>query len=480
MKNEKSMSKNAIFNMFNKFLTIVFPLVTISYVSRILGANGIGIVSSIQNFSTYFMMVAALGIPSYGVRAIAQSKFNKEKSNLVFTELFILNLLSTLICVVLYFLFINFIIEIEFDKRLYYIFSSLVIFNIFNIEWVYQGFEEYSYITIRNFTIKLLSLFMLFIFVRNQNDIIGYSLILCFGTVGNYILNMINVKKFVWFDFKEIDIKKHIEPVFTFFGSVLAIEIYSLLDITMLTYFSNPTCVGYYSNSTKIVKTIAGTVTAISAVLLPRLSQYFIEKNNEKVKEVSLKFLDLTYLLTVPCMIGLFLLADQIVLCLLGENFIPSIMTIRILSFLILFMPLSGGVFCQLLLTSGREKKYLCSVLIGAVVNVILNLILIPKFLQNGAAFASVISEIIVCISMILFTKQFIDIKTKFKSKINIFGASTLLGISVLIIKFLCNIFNINLFISLIFEISTGIFIYFGILILIKNEFIIGLIRKFF
>lgn len=187
------------------------------------------------------------------------------------------------------------------------------------------------------------------------------------------MLNFINLKKYVKICFHNMVLKKHIAPIMTFFVSVIAIEIYSLLDVSMLTAMSNSMSVGYYSNSTKIVKAVANTLTGISAVLMPRFSYLFSENKKDEIKKLSGQFLNVTFLISIPCCIGIILTANQIVEVLFGGDFTPAIATIRILAALIVLMPLSGGVFCQLLLTSGKEKYYLFCVLSGTVVNALLN-----------------------------------------------------------------------------------------------------------
>lgn len=475
---EKSISKNAIFNMLNRFLTVIFPLVIISYVSRILGASGVGCVSSAQNFSTYFTMIAALGIPSYGVRAIAQTRNNKKMSDKVFTELYIINLISTCICVIIYMIFLKFMNLDNLSRKLYLLFSILVVFNVFNIEWVYQGFEEYKYITIRNFVIKCSSLVLLFVFVKTEKDVIGYGIIVCFGTVGNYLLNMVNLNKYVKFNFNSINLIQHILPVLTFFGSVVAIEIYSLLDVTMLTHMTNSYYVGYYSNSTKIVKTIAGTLTAISAVLLPRLSLYYSLNDYKKIKKTSYQFLMITLILAIPSVIGLYLLADQAVILVLGNEFIPSIQTIRILTFLIICMPLSGGIFCQLLLTVGKEKEYLISVSMGAFLNMILNYIMISKWYQNGAALASVLSEVVVSALMIYFSRKIIKLNLMIRHIAQLAVANGSMYVVLKIMIRFTNNLSIPIIIRLAIEVLFGGLVYILILFLMKNEYCMEIIYK--
>ena len=475
----KSVSRNSAFSMINKGLSVVFPLVTVSYISRVLGAAGIGEVSSAQNLATYFSMAAALGIPSYGVRAIAQSKRDENSCNKTFSELFTINFISSIIATVVY-LITAFCFKINnSNTALALIFSSIIVFNVINIEWVYQGYEEYEYIMIRSFVIKIVSLLLLFIFVRKKSDLVAYAFIICFGSIGNYVLNFINLKRYVKLSFCNISLKKHIRPIMTFFVSVIAIEIYSLLDVSMLTVMSNATSVGYYSNSTKIVKAVANTLTGISAVLMPRFSYLFSEDNKSEIKKLSRQFLNVTFLISVPCCCGIILVADQIVEVLFGVEFLPAISTIRILSILIVLMPLSGGVFCQLLLTAGKEKSYLACVLIGTVVNVVLNYLLIPTLTQNGAAIASVVAEFTVSISMIVATRRTIKVNMCCRDVFSILTSAFVMSLTLVLCHKL--FFGQAVWMRLLVEIVIAVLVYFLCVFMLKNSAsskIIRMIKK--
>ena len=473
----QSISKNAIFNMLNKGISVLFPLLTISYISRVLGPKGIGVVSSAQNFTIYFTSCAALGIPSYGIRAISKTRNNQHEVSKTFTELFIINCFSTFICFILYYIFWNFSRSSYPNIDLMIIFSSLILFNFCNIEWVYQGFEEYKYITIRSLIVKILSIILMFIFVHEDCHLNRYALIICFGTVGNYLLNIINLKKYVWFDFSNLNLFKHLSPIFTFFASVIAIEIYSLLDVTMLTSLTNPECVGYYSNSTKIIKTIASTLTGFSAVLMPRLSYYFSNDFQDQANDVCEKFLNVTLFFSLPSFVGISILSSQIVLLLFGNAFEPASLTIKILAPLILFMPLSGGVFCQVLLSYGKEKIYFLCVALGTIINATLNYLLIPVMMQNGAALASVFSECTVSISMMIASSYIIRFNFKNNTFNSIVLSTIIMGLMVLLVKSI--FYNIkSLFCLILLEVIIGVFVYIYCLILFKNKIVIDMIKK--
>ena len=328
---------------------------------------------------------------------------------------------------------------------------------------------------IRSFVIKIVSLLLLFIFVRKKSDLVAYAFIICFGSIGNYVLNFINLKRYVKLSFCNISLKKHIRPIMTFFVSVIAIEIYSLLDVSMLTVMSNATCVGYYSNSTKIIKAAANTLTGISAVLMPRFSYLFSEDNKNEIKKLSRQFLNVTFLISVPCCCGIILVADQIVEVLFGVEFLPAISTIRILSILIVLMPLSGGVFCQLLLTAGKERSYLACVLIGTVVNAVLNYLLIPTFTQNGAAIASIIAEFTVSISMIVATRKTIKVSMCCRDVFSILTSAFFMSLTLV----LCHKLFLGqaVWMRLIVEIVIAVLVYFLCVFMLKNSASIKIIR---
>ena len=471
---EKSLIKNALFNVSYKLLSVLFPLITISYASRILGASGIGTISSAQNLVTYFSTIAALGIPSYGVRAISQNRKNENNKNKTFSELFTINFVMSIIDFICYVLFI--FGTSQQNMLLSLVFSSIVFLNIFNIEWLYQGMEEYVYIAIRSFIIKIISVVLLFIFVKDIYDIEIYALIICFGTIGNYILNVLNLKKYVKFTLKGLDIKKHIKPILIFFASVIAIELYSLLDITMLTRMATSEAVGYYNNAVKIIKTIANSVTAFGAVLLPRLSMHYADKNISQIKKELTRFLKIITTLTFPAVIGILLTSKEIVLILFGKEFLPATDTLKILAPLIILMPLSGGIFGQLLLTTGKEKKYLVCVCLGAFINCILNYILIKKYLQNGAALASVITEFCVTLLMIKMSRQDVKLDFEIKHYIKVILASFSMFIPCIIISLLnLHIGTIGIF---MLKLILSILLYFILLYFFKNEVVIIIMEK--
>ena len=210
---QKSLVKNSIFNIIYTVANILFPFVTSVYVSRILLPAGVGKVAAAQNLASYFVTLAALGLPSYGVREFAKVREDEKRKNSLFTELITLNLISTTVAVVAYAAFLIYNNGFKGEWALYICCGLTICFNYLNIDWIYQGLEEYGYITVRSIVIKLLSLVLLFVFVRSRKDYVAYALLTSLALGGNYIFNVIHARKMVRFSFENLNIKRHIKTV---------------------------------------------------------------------------------------------------------------------------------------------------------------------------------------------------------------------------------------------------------------------------
>ncbi len=466
MKSEKSVLNNYLFNTLYTILNILYPLITIPYLSRILMAEGMGQISFAQSIVAYFLIFAQLGIPRYGVREIAKVRDSSDGLNSVFSSIFTINAISTIICLVVYFFTILYTPFFNDNKVLMMIFGSNLLLNIFNVDWFYSGLEEYKYITLRSLIVKLVSLIMIFLFVRSKSDLISYALIYCFAIGGNYIFNAINLKNYVNIDIKNIEIRKHLKPIIILFATAIAVGIYAQLDTSMLGFLSGIKYVGYYTNPMRLVTLVVNIVTSLSVVLLPRLSYYYDKGNILFFHNMIEKAYKVTLVLGILSFLGTFFLADPIVSILFGNSFLPSNTTLKLLSFLIL--PLSiGNLFgTQVLIIVNRERELMYTVFAGAITNVILNSILIQNYYQNGAAVASVIAEIIVMILQYYFAKKFLPKLLDIKFFSSLICASILTG---LILKYVTIAWRDDLP-HLLLSTLIGITSYFGLLFILKNE----------
>lgn len=467
---EKSIAKNAAFNVIYKVLNMFFPLITTVYISHILSASGVGKVSIAQNAAQYFVLMAPLGIVNYGTREIAKIRDNKEHSNIVFSELFLINTISTILCSMVYYIMIFSESYFENERILFVIAGLPIVFNIFNVDWYYQGQEEYVYISIRNIAVKIASIILMLFFVRTKDDYIVYAIIYVGGIVGNYIFNIVNLvfKNKVRLHLNNLNFKRHFKPVFVLFASALAIELYTLLDTTMLGYFCEDSIVGYYNNAMKLDRTVVGLISAIGAVLLPRFSYYIKNGNINECNKLLSKIVRIMVFLAIPCGIGIFVLADKFVVVLFGSTFEPAITTVRIGTLLVYVLAFSNLFGTQILLSFNQERKLLVCTIVGAITNFTINMLLIPRFMHNGAIVASVISEVIVATMSIIMAMKYVSIELDFRFCVVTIVAGLLMGISV----YLSTILFDNDFLCMIGGIAIGMIVYFTVNLIFKNPII--------
>ena len=475
---QKSLAENSVFFAAYRFLNVIYPLVTVAYVSRIIFANGVGRIASAINIAQYFVYIAALGIPNYGIREIAKNRDTRDGINKLFTELFIINAISTGLATLCYYFYINVETRFSGDYYLYIIAGVMVIINFFYVVWVYQGQEQFSYIMIRNFVVKIISLLCIITFVHEKDDYLTYAIIYVGGYTGNNIINCIHLKRNgIKLVFNDLEFKIHLKPIFIMLCTTVAIELYTMVDTTMLTFLGNPEVVGYYSNAIKTVKVLVSLITSICVVLLPRLSYYFGIGQLGICEDIVNRTIKVLIFFLLPCFAGFFLVTDSIVPVLFGNDFLPAVTTTRILSFLIPVLGFSSLFGTQILLTFNKESNLLISTMVGAAINITLNTLLIPRLLQNGAAIASVASELVVTILTLFFAKKALTIRFSYKNIFKSFISTLMMAASVLPFGFVsCGHLQ-----RLAFQILIGFFVYVSTGFLLHNETlyeIVALIKK--
>lgn len=464
---EKSLAKNSLFFVLYKFMYVVFPLITSVYVSHVIYATGVGKVASAQNIAQYFVLIASLGIPTYGIREIAKARRNQEELNKKFSELFTINFVSTLFCVIVYYLLILSIGQFNEELGLYFIMGISIVLNILNVDWFFQGIEEYAYITKRSFFVRLLSLVLLILMVRSSSDYEKYAMVNVLGISGNYLFNFLNLRKHnIIYTIKGLDLSMHLKTVCFLLCTTIATELYTMVDLTMLTFMCSDEIVGYYSNSMKIIKIIVTVVSAIGGVLLPRLSLYKSQNKIAECEKMVNNVFMIMFFLLIPCGIGAFLLSDSIIVVLFGTTFSNATITLKILSFIIFALGFYDLFGTQVLLTFNGEKRLLFSTVIGAIINILLNSVLIPMYQQNGAAVASVISQFAVTICVFAFSKKYIHLSLKKDFLLKTFIASVIMVLVVVVL----NIYMNNGIVFLCVSVIVGGLIYLGVSFWLKNE----------
>ena len=420
-------------------MNILFPFITSVYVAHVLLPVGVGKVAFAQNLVTYFTLIASLGLPVYGTRVIAKYINNQELYNKSFWELFTINGISTFLCTLCYY---SICITHPFfreDLSLYLVAGISIILNFINIDWLYQGREEYKYISIRGAIIKTLSLSILFLFVKSTQDYIVYAAIHCFVLSGNYIVNVIGLKSRIKLTHCKLQLSNHVKPLLILFATNVAIELYTLLDTSMLGFLKTSEIVGYYSYAMKISKICITVLVAATSVMLPKLSQYYTYSNKDKYYELANKGLLFTLVTAIPVTIILMMCANELIPFLYGVNFFNAVSCFEVLSFLAIPITLSSYLGVQILCSAGHESKMLIAVLVGAISNIILNLILIPKYNHEGAAIASLTSETIVAIIEIIIAYKLLHVGFGSRTFLKICLASIVLLHAMVITRFFFN-----------------------------------------
>lgn len=469
----KSIKTNYLYNLIFQLLTIVIPIITTPYLSRVLGVNGIGISSYTLSIVSYFIIFGSIGIASYGQREIAMNRDDKENYSKVFWELFFLKSIVSLVSLIAYIFLIMYV-----DK--YNVIFSILVLNIFasifDISWFYQGLEEYKFISTRNIIIKLLFTVSIFIFVKEKSDLNLYIILNSLSLIISSLALWIKLPKFiVKCKRKSIKIFRHLKDTLIYFLPQIATQVYTVLDKTMLGIITNAEIEnGYYEQAYKLVTISLTIITSLNTVMAPRMSYLYKEGKIDEIKFRLLKSMRFSMFLALPMVFGLGTVSNGLV----GWFFGPEFDKVKIL--LILFCPiiliisLSNCLGGQCLTPCGKRLKSASALFCGAILNLIINLILIPKFGSIGAVIASILAELIITILYFIFSKKYIKFINIVKASYKYFISSVVMGI-IIILLYLIFPFGI---ISTFIEILVGSVVYICLLILLKDELIIEFIKS--
>lgn len=402
-----SIGYNFIMNFILTASSFIFPLITFPYVSRVLMAEGNGKIAFVSSIANYFLMIASLGIPTYGIRACSQVRNNKKELSKTAQEILLINMIMTVFVMITYIILILTIPKFSEDKALFYINGINIVLNVFGVNWLYQALEQYSYITIRSLIFKIISVILMFIFVRKTSDYILYGAIIVFASVGSNILNFINLRKYIILSpMESYNLKRHMKPILILFAQSLAVSIYTNLDTVMIGFIRDSHEVGLYNAAVKIKSILLGIVTSLGNVLLPRMSYYAKNKMENDFKEMMIKSINFTLMISLPLCVYFILYSYETILFLAGSDYIESILAMKIIVFAVIPNGLSGLLGIQILTPLGKEKYVLYSVILGAITDFVLNCLFIHEYGASGAAFATLIAEIIVLIVQIIFSKK--------------------------------------------------------------------------
>ena len=468
----KSIKLNFVYNLINTSLGILFPLITFPYASRILMAKGIGEVNFFQSIIQYVLLITSLGIPMYAIREIAKIRDDRAKRNKTVVEILLLNLILTFFGYCLIFILIVFIEKIQLNIPLFLILSLSIILTTIGCDWFYQGIEDFKYITIRGIIVRTTALIFLFLTVKTEKDLLYYAVCLIIGSLGGNVFNFFRLRKFINISeifSKEIKPFRHLKPVLRIFVLNLIVSIYINLNVIMLGFMKNNESVGLFASATKLTQVILTMVTSLGAVLLPRMSNMISNNQISEFRELAQKSLDFIILITLPVSFGLVLLANFLIPIFCGDTYSEAILTLQILAPIILLIGVSNVLGIQILYPQGHENIVIFSTAIGAIINFLLNLWLIPKYDQNGAAVATLFAELVVTATMCIIGRRLMWVKWK-KRYFGYVIATTIMIICVYLVKQI----NLSFTIDFIIAVFAGAIIYLLFLIFTKDPFYIA------
>ncbi|HGL1654065.1 TPA: oligosaccharide flippase family protein [Streptococcus pneumoniae] len=468
----KSIARNYLLNLIKMTLSILFPLISYPYVSRILSVDGLGAINFSASFVNYFVLIAIFGINVYAVREGAKYRDDKKLLGKFVTEMLLVSICTAMISFSL--LTVSLLLPALSEYRsLILIFSITIIFNVVGMEWFFQLMEDYQYITLRAIIFQILSLIFLFIFVKDRNDIYVYALITVAANAGSQILNLFRLRKEVEiFRYKDYNIRNYFKPMFLIFLTLLSMNIYRYLDVTFLGFFKNDRSVGYYSLATKITSAIISMVSSVTVILTPRLAYHYKKEEFDKFYKIAYSSFDFILLLAIPVVIGVLSFSSILVDFLGGSTFVSSVLTVEILSLTILFSNLNALLITPILTVMNREKAVLKIFIIALIFNVITNMLLIPVMDFNGSALVTVLTEGIICILSLISIKSVFNVRRLFKNLFQYLVAS----IFIIVVKIVISQYVSSNYIIFISTALLSAILYFLTLILLRNELVPQLI----
>ena len=468
---DKSLKLNAILNTIKTVTSLLFPLITFPYVSRILLPEGTGKVNFANSIVSYFGIIASLGIGTYASREAAKIRDDKSKLTKLVKEILSINIISTLIAYILFFISLFTVNKLADYRLLLLVCSITIILTTLGVDWLNSAMEDYGYITIRTIIFQILSLTLIFLLIKTKEDFVKYAGISVFQSVGANILNFYHSRKYVNYFSKteHLELKKHIKPIFILFASSIAISIFTIMDTSMLGFLSTTQEVGYYSAASKLVRMVRNLFPAVFTVLFARFSYYHAQKNTNSYNDLAEKTINFILCFSIPIVAGFIILASPVIKLLCGISYIPAIDSVIVLSPLIFISSCSSFLGGVLMITQGKEKQYLYTTVSAAIIDLILNFLLIPKKGAFGASFATLITELFIFLVYVIISKNIL-------SKIHIgipllqyFISTFFMTITLLFVKkFITNTIFIIVLSTLI-----GIIIYVFFLQIMRNEYFI-------
>lgn len=469
---DKKLKINFIFNLITQFFTVATPFIISPYISRVLDVSSIGDYNYCYSIVSIFGLFANMGISSYGVPIIARYKDSKEEKSKAFFELLCIKLIFAILSTIVYFT----LIFTVFDKAYitYFIIFGLYILSVFlDITWFFQAVEDFKIICIRTIAIKLFSLILIFCFIKKKSDMNLYILINMLALVLPNILLFYELRKEIIIKKFHLNIRKHLKPIIELLLPGIAYTFYAMIDKTMLKMITGATTeVGYYEQAYKIAFIGVTIISIFSTVFSSRISAL---KDDDEIKMLHKYSYFIISIISIPLFIGLFILADYFIPFYYGPGYEGSINILKLFAILTFVMGISNFVSYQYFIPKIITKPSMIIIFISIIINIVLNIIFIKRWGGFGAALATLIAESFISITYMCFYTKFQKIKNVLKTVYKYFIS----GLVTFVIMYLINMYNpCNSFKHFVVYSTSIVFVFFGIIIFLKDEIFLRLISK--
>lgn len=472
---KKSLSLNAALNGIYSVLNMLFPLITYPYITAILSVDELGQYNFSLSIINYFALIAGLGVSSYAIREGARIRDDKKALSKFASQMLEINLIS--MCFSYFLLFVMLIISKTLVPYKYLILflSMQMLFSTIGVSWIYSIYEEYTYITIRSIVFKIISIIMLFLFVKNQGDVFQYAAVVMFATTGSNVLDAFFSKKYFKFSFCSLSsLKCHLRPIMILFASNIAVMVYVYADTTMLGLMSTDYTVGIYAVSSKVYSMMKGVLSAVLVVSIPRLANLYGTNDLKQFKKIVQSITDTITIILIPSVVGLILQSKNIILFISNEKYLQATSSLIILSFA-LVVCMYGWIYNQcILLPAKREDIILKATVISAFANIILNFLLIGRWQENATAFTTFIAEGIMLLICGWHSRGVCKVKILNKNLITVCVGTAVVSVICTIVSY----WNLNSTIELFICIVLSGVSYLLCLLLLRNQYIVGAFDK--
>ena len=418
--------KNFSYNLILTGCNYIFPLLVFPYVSRVLGVEQIGICNFVDGIINYFILFSMLGIGSFGIREIARCGDDLQQRSIVFSNLVMTNFMLTAVSITLLVVCTFIIPKLLPYKEFLFVGILKIVFNMFLIEWFFQGIEKFKYITIRSVAVRTLYVIAIFLFVKTKEDSLLYFFLTSMMVVVNAISNWIYSRNFRDFSLKHLNLKMFIVPILVFGYYRLLTSMYTTFNTIFLGFSSGDVEVGYFTTATKLYTIIMAVFSAFTAVMIPRVSAMLRNKEYDGIQSIADQTFEILFLVSLPVISLCMFYAPEIINIIAGSGYSGAILPFKIVIFLLAVIGMEQIVIQQFLMASNSNKSIMIVSTVGAVSGILLNFLITPRLGAVGSAISWCVSEVLVLTAGIILLKKYLNIKINWQKIFKIVITSAL------------------------------------------------------